>query len=517
MPSRDDYKYKYVTESDGTLPGASFRDQTEDFLNAIDTDISEADSDVSAAMAKAVEALAAAEAAQGAVATLDQNCLHKFGSETATGTKTFIASPVIPTQSATDNSTKAVNSAWVRQLFSLTGGFSFGEDGKVFVDFNSMDPAILQAIVLAMVKSGGGLAVDQAGQLYVDFDAMDPAIMRAVVLNMVQKGGGISVDQAGQLYVDFDNMPTDKFEAMLKSIHVPIWLTANKTFYVDGSSGGPGSDTITDGIGESTTKPFKSLQACVKYVTDNYNISEYTLTIRCKNVSTTEQVLLPAYNATSGHIAIAKYTSAASGDPSFSTAYAPAATDFALEVTGGEWHVYDADIQCTNASMTSGGGHAGAVRVRNYATLSLYRTGCQYTNTEPDVTFAGQHCIQAQNAATLNIMPGVAITAVDSAATKVVNGISAGDTSVIRYGSDTNHTAQLTFAGDFLRLVFASGGTWVRNAVYMSTVDTSGVTTATNNYYATNGGKINTIGGGETYFGSVGTGYVETSTYSWYK
>lgn len=115
MPNRDDYKYKYITEADGTLPGASFRDQTEDFLNALDTDISGADGDASAAMQKATDALAAAEAAQGAVATLDQNCLHKSGNETATGTKTFTVSPVIPTQSATDNSTKAVNSAWVRQ------------------------------------------------------------------------------------------------------------------------------------------------------------------------------------------------------------------------------------------------------------------------------------------------------------------------------------------------------------------------------------------------------------------
>ena len=254
MPNRDDYKYKYITESDGTLPGASFRDQTEDFLNAIDTDISGADGDASAAMAKALEALASAEAAQGAVATLDQNCLHKSGNETATGTKTFSASPVIPTQSATDNSTKAVNSAWVRQLFSLTGGFSFGDDGKVYVDFNSMDPSIMRGIVLAMVKSGGGLAVDQAGQLYVDFDAMDPAIMRAVVLNMVQQGGGISVDQAGQLYVDFENMPTDKFEAMLAAIHVPVWIGENGVsteFYVNGATG---VDSEGDGRGKSADR-----------------------------------------------------------------------------------------------------------------------------------------------------------------------------------------------------------------------------------------------------------------------
>lgn len=518
MPSRDDYKYKYVTESDGTLPGASFRDQTEDFLNAIDTDISGAAGDASAAMAKALEAIADAEAAQGAVATLDQNCLHKSGNETATGTKTFTASPVVPTQSATDNSTKSVNSAWVRQLFSTTGGFSFGDDGKVYVDFNSMDPAIMRGIVLAMVKSGGGLAVDQAGQLYVDFDTMDPAIMRAVVLNMVQQGGGISVDQAGQLYVDFDNMPTDKFEAMLKSIHVPIWLTANKTFYVDGSSGGPGSDTITDGIGESTTKPFKTLQACVKYVTDNYNVSEYTLTIRCKNVTTTEPVTLPDYSKTSGHITITRYTSAAPTDPSFTVNYAPTGADFGISVTGGDWRIYYVAVSCTNASATSGGGHIGALRAINYSTVYLYNSAFAYADDDSvAISFAGKHALFTQNAAFVHISNDVRISASSTGVSSPVNGMTCIGTSVIQYDSDNAHAGQLAFAGDFSRLVFTGGGAWTRNAVYMSTVDASGVTSATNNYYATNGGKINTVGGGETYFGSVGSGYVESSTYSWYK
>ncbi|OUO51676.1 hypothetical protein B5F76_09330, partial [Desulfovibrio sp. An276] len=49
----------------------------------------------------------------------------------------------------------------------------------------------------------------------------------------IQDGGGLSVDEDGKLFVDFDSMPTDKFEAMLKSIRVPIWLAANKAFYVN--------------------------------------------------------------------------------------------------------------------------------------------------------------------------------------------------------------------------------------------------------------------------------------------
>ena len=34
----------------------------------------------------------------------------------------------------------------------------------------------------------------------------------------------VAVDGTGKLYVDFASMPTGKFESMLKSIRVPVWL-----------------------------------------------------------------------------------------------------------------------------------------------------------------------------------------------------------------------------------------------------------------------------------------------------
>ena len=41
---------------------------------------------------------------------------------------------------------------------------------------------------------------------------------------LVRSGGGLAVDGTGKLYVDFASMPTGKFESMLKSIRVPVWL-----------------------------------------------------------------------------------------------------------------------------------------------------------------------------------------------------------------------------------------------------------------------------------------------------
>ena len=142
-----------------------------------------------------------------------------------------------------------------------------------------------------LVKTGGGLAVDtETGKLYVDFSLVPDDQMQAIVLAMVQTGGGLAVDKTGKLYVDFASMPTDKFEAMLKSIRVPIWLTKNKNFYVNGASG---SDTLDAGRGESTGKPFKTIQACVDYVCENYNIGPYNMVINVSAGTYIENIVSP--------------------------------------------------------------------------------------------------------------------------------------------------------------------------------------------------------------------------------
>jgi hypothetical protein len=86
-------------------------------------------------------------------------------------------------------------------------------------------------------------------------------------------GGGLTV-QGGHVYVDFGNMPTDKFEQMLKSIRVPIWLAATKNVYVrtDG-------DDANDGSANDAMHGFKTIQAAINYVTSNYNLQTYNVYI----------------------------------------------------------------------------------------------------------------------------------------------------------------------------------------------------------------------------------------------
>ena len=155
----------------------------------------------------------------------------------------------------------------------------------------------------ALVRSGGGLAVDtKTGRLYVDFSLVPDDQMQAIVLAMVQQGGGLAVDGTGKLYVDFASMPTDKFESMLKSIRVPVWLTGNKSFYVNIDTG---SDTLDDGRGLTADKPFATLQAALNYISTTYNLYKYNCIVSIASGDYGRNTItLPSYATTTGTVII---------------------------------------------------------------------------------------------------------------------------------------------------------------------------------------------------------------------
>lgn len=188
-------------------------------------------------------------------------------------------------------------------LFKLNGAIQKDTNGRYKVDFTQMSEADLAALIKQLLPStGGGLTTDEDGKLVLDFSQLTPTQKEDLISQIIQEGGGLSVDENGQIYVDFDSMPTDKFEAMLKSIRVPIWLDANKNFYVNQSTG---SDTLDAGRGESESKPFKTIQAAVDYIADNYNLSNYHATIRvAANYNSTSEIVLKSYSTVGGFIII---------------------------------------------------------------------------------------------------------------------------------------------------------------------------------------------------------------------
>lgn len=87
---------------------------------------------------------------------------------------------------------------------------------------------------------------------------------------------GLVISGDGTVAVDFSQMPTDKFEDLVKSIRVPIWLSGNKSFYVNAETGVNNDD---EDRGMSSSLPWKTLPYALRCVTDNYNLSTYTATI----------------------------------------------------------------------------------------------------------------------------------------------------------------------------------------------------------------------------------------------
>ncbi|MCM1237362.1 MAG: hypothetical protein NC489_45430 [Ruminococcus flavefaciens] len=215
-----------------------------------------------------------------------------------------------------------------------SGGLAVGSDGKVYVDFTYLPASQMQGMMAAMLKQNGGLAYDANGRMYVDFSLIPASRMQNIVSAMLQPGGGINKDANGQMYVDFDSMPTDKFNAMLKSLRLPIWLTANKNFYVDGVNG---SDTLDEGRGESESKAFRTIQACVDYVTENYNMSRFTADIVVSDGTFEEALTLPDFTRTSGSIRIRSK----SGDRSKTVIVSRNLTKNPVTVSGGNYNLYN--------------------------------------------------------------------------------------------------------------------------------------------------------------------------------
>lgn len=237
---------------------------------------------------------------------------------------------------------------------------------------STMSAAQLSTLANALRKQGGGLSVGSDGKLSVDFGSMDPAIMRNVVLSMVQQGGGIAVDQSGKLYVDFDNMPTDKFEALLKSLKMQIPLEANLNLYVNNLSDG---DSLVDGRG-TQEKPFKTLQACVTYATQNFALGRYNIYINVAKGSGvySETVVCPIYTSSSGKFVV---QAADYSDPPIFVNAGIISTP--ISVTGGYWIFRRINFSCNFSSPNDGYAHHPVVFHAGGNTATAEVSGCAFS------------------------------------------------------------------------------------------------------------------------------------------
>lgn len=404
-------------------------------------------------------------------------------------------------------------------LFKLNGAIQKDTNGRYKVDFTKMSEADLAALIKQLLPStGGGLTTDEDGKLVLNFSQLTPAQKEDLVSQIVQEDGGLSVDENGQIYVDFDSMPTDKFEAMLKSIRVPIWITSTKYFYVDPVNG---SDTLDDGRGESSSKPFQTIKACLSYVTENYNINSRSVEVRLAAGTYNEGgIELGKFLRTTGYIAILP-----AGED-----YSAIINDTELAATfygsGGSWYLRG--LKITKVYTHPNDAVSRFPAVINATAGNIHLEGCDiafsYSGDAPTSGSAYLRAIASYDAGEITFDPTMRTTnriVVDKGNASSLEVLFTERNGVIKLtGSNTSEEyCKIKAYGSFTTFAVSNNGVISRvgGTNYSFSWDVPSDQTASGKRYASsNRGYINTGAKGPTFFPGDTDGTVEESSYSVY-
>lgn len=349
--------------------------------------------------------------------------------------------------------------------------------------------------------------------------------------SIIQDGGGISIDSNGQLFINFDDMPTDKFEYLLKSLRLPIWLTANKSFYVD-KSHASASDTLSDKRGETASKPFKTIQACVDYVTDNYNMSRYALHIKIAPGTYEERLTIPQFNTNTGYLQFEPYT-IDSSLPVIIKSPVNSTRVIGSSANAGVRFVHLHLLHMLDLANISGRFYPYTVAHTGSGSISF--TGCKFelgaTNNSASVPVGSSvngSLIYASAGSSISILHDSLLPTYLYGFERSIDRfsftalLSQGNASIAFDTSDTNDSMNnVYYKGYFATVAWANGGSMTNSTgskTYAFNMTTeSGKSVYGRRYNCTSGGKIYTAGAGPNYFPGDVAGTVDSSTYSWYK
>lgn len=410
--------------------------------------------------------------------------------------------------------------ALIKQLLPESGGgLTTDEDGKLVVDFGQMTKEEIEQLIKDMLpEGGGGLTTDEDGKLIIDFSQMTKEQLQDLINQIVQEGGGLNVDENGQIYVDFENMPTDKFEAMLKSIRVPIWITSTKYFYVDPVNG---SDTLDDGRGESSSKPFQTIKACLSYVTENYNINSRAIEIRLAAGTYNEGgIELGEFSRTTGYISILP------AGEDYSAIINDTEPGSTFHGSGGSWYLRGLKITKVYTHPNDGVPRYPSVISATAGTVHL--EGCDialsYSGEAPASGQAYIRAIASYDAGEITFDPTTRTTnriVVDKGNANSLEVLFAERNGVIKLlGSNMSEEyCKIKAYGSFTTFAISNNGviSHVGGANYSFSWDVPSDQTASGKRYASiNRGYINTRVKGPTFFPGDTDGTVEEVSYSVY-
>lgn len=326
---------------------------------------------------------------------------------------------------------------------------------------------------------------------------------------------GLVKNSDGTLGVDFNQMPTDKFEDLLKSLKMLVPLEANLNLYVD-KNHSAAADSIIDGRG-SEAMPFKTIQACVNYVTQNYAIGTHVVTIYVKQAIYNESVRLPQFSRTSGYINLRAYDYSA--PPTISVT--DITTD-GINVSGsGDWVITRFNV---NASWTDNNDGTSkfpsGISVSSGASLTLY--GC---SVSVEYVGAAPSAYSRVQALTINSDANLYLSIMETynnAFSCVKGNAQAAYVIFAQSGHININDSYVTDSGSNYNIVCDGTVTATIGASVSSTV--ANLRAGGNHVHFTGSvtGKRYEVDTGSNIIAPIGgfpgteSGTVQTSTYSWY-
>lgn len=439
--------------------------------------------------------------------------MHRIDHETATSDHKFTeGNPTIPVPATvvTDDWLNAVQEELVAVITGAGLELEKSDNTQLWQAITTAVDNALPGLATTknpgLVQIGDGLAITPQGLLSVLIASTSQA-------GLVKPRYGLKIGKDGSLDVDFGDMPTDKFEALLKSIRVPIWVDRTKYFYVNQDTG---SDVLDEGRGETESKPFKTIQACVDYVSTNYNVNKWPVGIRVSAGRYNESLNLGEFSRTTGYIAIISYPD------DYAAALVLDENKYIVTATGGYWvlrgFTYELTAQQDETSKipkTSGiiSSKSSTVVLDGYDILSSY-------NGEPPEY---SRRVRLFTTAT----GGVISFSATSKARKSINFNKGNATELsvfvsgtggeIRFlgSNDSQDECTLAVSGDCTNFAGAYGGKIIREDATIYKCLIQGTVTG-KRYTAISGGSLNTAGGGAEFFPGTEEGSVSAATYSWY-
>lgn len=116
----------------------------------------------------------------------------------------------------------------------------------------------------------------------------------------IKETSGLAVDNDGCLYTDF-TLLGENAEITMKSLSIRIPVQQTRSFFVNQTTG---SDTLDAYRGEIEEKPFKTIQACIDYITSTYDFGKHNAEVYISSGTYNEYLELREFQRTTGYISL---------------------------------------------------------------------------------------------------------------------------------------------------------------------------------------------------------------------